>query len=479
MKVQAYVDGSIHFDASEVDRDVMQTLTTELTFPNPKYEAALHFGGSADGIAEYICLMECRLKEVVIPRGAVHLFRRTLEAAGYEVTFENGRLTPAVVDYRFRFTLRDYQAQAVEALVRHIQGCVVAPCGAGKTVIGVAAIAQACQPALILVHTWDLVEQWRQTIDEALGLPVGVIAGGQFSLLDVTVATIQSLATLDEQARAQVVSRFGTVILDEAHHVPAHSFRNILSWLPAKYRFGLTATPERDDGLTPLLDLCIGPQVFRVKHTVLIEAGHLVTPELVPVFTGTRVRGRRHATCVRALSEDARRNGLIVWLVTQDAQAGCSTLVLSGLRDHCDLLAESLSASGIEAVALTSRVAKKHRPRILERFREGSLKVVCATSLADEGLDVTRLERLVLATPARAEGRTTQRMGRLMRPRAGKRHPKLYDLVDDYPMAQRQFRARKQAYAKVLGSDMLMNEDQGLECSNLYSLSEKPPVAGL
>ena len=81
--------------------------------------------------------------------------------------------------------------------------------------------------------------------------------------------------------------------------------------------------------------------------------------------------------------------------------------------------------------------------------------MVCATSLADEGLDVSRLERLVLATPARAEGRTIQRLGRLMRPHPGKRTPVLYDLVDNIPLARRQFAARKRAYRKVLGTEAL------------------------
>lgn len=99
---------------------------------------------------------------------------------------------------------------------------------------------------------------------------------------------------------------------------------------------------------------------------------------------------------------------------------------------------------------------------MLQRFREGSVKVLCATSLADEGLDIERLSRLILATPARAEGRTIQRLGRLMRPHPGKGTPVLYDLVDDLPMARRQHAARRRAYRKVLGETCLARRGPAL-----------------
>lgn len=271
------------------------------------------------------------------------------------------------------------------ALIHRIQGCAVVPCGGGKTVIGTAAIARTGQPALILVHTHDLVEQWAATIRDALGIEAGIVAGGQYQLAEVTVATVQSLVTLDDKVRAEVASRFGTVILDEAHHAPASVFRDVLSWLPGKFRFGLTATPERTDGLTPMLHLCLGPELFRIDHQELVDAGHLVVPRVVPVSTGATTDAETHAAIVGDLATDPDRNRLIVDLVAREAAAGCSVLVLSGRVDHCQRLAKLLCAAGTEAVALTSRVAKDKRSAILDRFREGTLKVVCATSLADEG----------------------------------------------------------------------------------------------
>jgi len=141
--------------------------------------------------------------------------------------------------------------------------------------------------------------------------------------------------------------------------------------------------------------------------------------------------------------------------VLRDIMAGHTILVLSNRVTHCRQLAEAISDRGISAEALTGSVGKAKRKRVLQSFREGSVKVLCATSLADEGLDIERLSRLILATPARAEGRTIQRLGRLMRPHPGKGTPVLFDLVDEHPMARRQHTARRRAYRKVLGADCM------------------------
>ncbi|ACY13389.1 DEAD/DEAH box helicase [Haliangium ochraceum] len=450
--VDAVVAGVIHFDPRQVHPRASERLWRELTFPNPAFLAAQRYGRRTDGIPEQICLIDIRLGRAMVPRGAVAIVRDALGEAGQSANFEDHRTLCAPVRFDFRFRLRDYQERAAATLAARVQGCAIMPCGSGKTVLGAATIARIGQPAIILVHTRDLVEQWLQTARDALGCRAGTIAGGTIEPADVTVATVQSLLAMDASTRRQLGQRFGTVVVDEAHRAPSRTFREVLSYLPGKYRFGLTATPKRSDGLTAMLNLCIGPELFRIGHRELVDAGHLVVPRVVAVETGTAVGARSHAAVVSELAQHTRRNQQLVSLVTREARAGCSVLVLSGRVAHCEQLAESLVADGVEAVALTSRMPKHKRSDVLERFRAGTLRVVCATSLADEGLDVARLERLILATPARAEGRTVQRLGRLMRPHPDKRPPVLYDLVDDMPLARNQFAAREQAYRQVLGA---------------------------
>ena len=460
-QVDAVVDGVIRIDAAALPPKAMELLWRGLTFPNPEYLNRVRFGRWVGATPEEITLVERGVRgEIHIPRGAVGVLHEALAAAGGAVSFIDRRGSCSPVDYVFAFTLRDYQESAVVALTRRLQGCAVVPCGGGKTVIGTGAIARTGQPAIILVHTQDLADQWRETIGDALGLQAGTVVEGRVEPDVVTVATVQTLATLNAPDLAALAARFGVVILDEAHHAPAVVFRRVLSAFPARYRFGLTATPERADGLTPLLELCIGPTVFQVDHRTLVAAGHLVVPRVVPIETGCSPEADSHSSLVAKLCTDPERNQRLVDLAAAAANAGRSVLVLSGRVSHCRKLATRLQEAGIEAEALTGRVPRGRRAEILDRFRSGQIRVVCATSLADEGLDVSRLERLILATPARAEGRTIQRLGRLMRPHPGKDTPVLFDMVDDTPLARRQFAARRAAYRKVLGAGALTPTDE-------------------
>lgn len=456
--VRAIVDSVIRLAEAELPPRSLATLHRALSFPNPEFVMRQRMGRWTGATPEEICLIgreEGRDGQgrLVFPRGAVGTLRAAVASAGAELAFDDQRVRHEALDLPFSFTLRDYQEEAVVALVRHTQGTAVLPCGAGKTVIGAGAIARCGQPALVLVHTHDLLEQWRDTLRAALEVEPGVIADGKLAPADVTVATVQTLANLSPRDLAAVGTRFGCVIVDECHHVPATTFREVVGALPALYRFGLTATPERSDGLTPMLRFALGEPVFSIEHGRLVDAGHLVVPEVVAVHTGVNVPADSHSELVSRLVRHPGRNAQILDLVTESTFGGKATLVLSGRVDHCEHLAAKLCEDDVAAAALTGRTPKAKRSAILDAFREGELAVVCATSLADEGLDVSRLERLILATPARAEGRTIQRLGRLMRPHPGKGTPILYDLVDDHPMARRQHTARRRAYRKVLGED--------------------------
>ncbi|MBU1117326.1 MAG: ATP-dependent helicase, partial [Bacteroidetes bacterium] len=210
---------------------------------------------------------------------------------------------------------------------------------------------------------------------------------------------------------------------------------------------GLTATPEREDGLTPLIGLVIGSAAESISHQELVAAGHLVLPIVTPVMTGLMPDADDYAQMINWLANSNQRNANISSLATEFAKEGRSTLVLSTRVEHCRKLAARTPGAG----SLDGKVAKKRRNDILDRFRSGELRILCATNLADEGLDVSRLGALILALPSRSHGRTIQRIGRLMRPHPGKLRPILIDIVDKHPIAKQQWYARRKAYREALG----------------------------
>jgi superfamily II DNA or RNA helicase len=289
---------------------------------------------------------------------------------------------------------------------------------------------------------------------ERLGLVAGVVSDGEARPGPVTVATVQTLVRLDAAGLDELGARFGVVIVDEAHHAPASTFQSVLSRLPARWRVGLTATPDREDGLGPLVDLTLGERLFEVGYRELCDAGYLQAPEVRPVYTAfTFDYGgpEDHARCLAALVADEERNALIADLAAREALEGRAVLVLSGRVDHCRHLTELASKRDVVAQVLVGATPRAERRALLDEFRAGKIHVLVASTLADEGLDIPCLERIVLAFPGRTRGRTTQRLGRLMRPHPGKHQPVLFDVVDAHvPVLYRQFRERRRLYADLL-----------------------------
>ncbi len=210
------VDSVIRIPKAERSARLDAKIWTQLRFDNPEFQSRLRFGRDTEGVSPHIDLAACdETGALIVPRGAVSVVRAAAAECGEVVRFEDRRLLCTPIRYTLRATLRDYQVEAAEALVHHQQGCAVLPCGAGKSTLVLGAIALTGQPALIIVHTRDLVVQWRGLIRRELGIEPGIIAEGEVQLGDVTVATIQSLAQLDEVTLAAVAARFGCVVADE------------------------------------------------------------------------------------------------------------------------------------------------------------------------------------------------------------------------------------------------------------------------
>ena len=283
------------------------------------------------------------------------------------------------------------------------------------------------------------------------------------------------------------------VLVHNCHHIPCQTLQQLLANLPGRYRFGLSATPQRDDGLTPLLYLSVGRVVATISQEQLITDGHLMRPKVVQVMTGWNIdamalipaiverkvaeaeeegKNARSIAGIRRffdwdgegrlpdwllsevyseLASDEVRNYGIISLAHGLAISKSLVLILCNRKAHCEALALALLKKGIVATALTGDLSKKKRAAYLDSFRAGRLQVVVATQLADEGLDVPLLDRVILAAPSRSAGRTIQRLGRLMRPADGKQ-PVLYDLVDDFSSFQGQAKARMRAYRTALGT---------------------------
>ena len=344
--------------------------------------------------------------------------------------------------------LRSYQSEALAAWGESDDGTIIAPCGSGKTTMGLAAIAASGRRALILVHTKDLARQWEERISEQLSIPgrVGRIWDGQNSDGQIVIATIQSLIRWPWAALYAWGKRFGLVIMDEAHHAPAETFSAVLGALPARRRLGLTATPDREDGLGGFMYWHMGPRRYEVEQGALVRSGAVLMPalRLVPTHWQPVDPDASWSAQITELTQDGRRNEILIGAIRSELAEGRQVLVLSDRVGHCEAIADAL-----RGWAITGRLSSKRRKSILQRASAGQIRLIAATSLADEGLDLPGLDSVILATPTRALGKLQQRIGRVMRPAPGKAQPRVIDLRDAWGPLLGQARRRDGLYRRI------------------------------
>jgi len=225
------------------------------------------------------------------------------------------------------------------------------------------------------------------------------------------------------------------IAVSNCHHAPAVTTQRCLRHLPARYRLGLTATPDREDGHGKLVDWSFGSRLLVKTVQELVAGGFLLMPRLEVVETGFEFDGdpdtdRRYLTKLhRAIERDADRNALIADCAMWEVQAGETVLLLANRKGLCRKLGKLLKGMGVDARVVVGTTGKRARKASLDDLRSGEASIVIATSLADEGLNVKRLSRVILAFPETARGKTVQRVGRLTRLFEGK-EPRVIDVVD-------------------------------------------------
>lgn len=238
-----------------------------LTFPNPKYFQAKKYsiwGSAPKGIPRDLRYYSLKGNHLYVPFGfnIDYYFPNSIPVTG-EIAVKNKANFS-----RFKLELRPTQKEAFDAYFKSLKGKshhsqIVISTGGGKTILALAIAAKLNVKTLVIVHKTDLLKVWAEDIDYALNMPVGVIQGANRKIEDITIAMIQTLNNMRKNGLfdEEFLSQFDLIIVDEAHHCPASTY-DIIDDFKSKYRIGLTATPERNDGLTHVLDLFFGSPCY-------------------------------------------------------------------------------------------------------------------------------------------------------------------------------------------------------------------------
>ncbi|PSQ32210.1 DNA repair helicase [Halobacteriales archaeon SW_10_68_16] len=407
------------------------------------------------------------------------------EAAGADLAVEDRVFDLSSLSLSSTYRLREYQQVALDAWLAgegnagsgpRERGVLELPTGSGKTVIGIAAMEELGTPTLVVVPTIDLLDQWRRELEREFDVPVGQLGGGQQHVADVTVSTYDSAYLRADE----LGDRFGLAVFDEVHHLGGEGYRDIARLLAAPARLGLTATFERPDGAHEVVADLLGALVHRVGvddlagdhlaeydikrlEVSLTEEEREVYERHQETFTDYLARsgiqlhsGSDYQELVKRSGTDPRAREAL--LAKQRARE-----VMMNAERKVDRLADLLGRHRGDRVivftahtdlvyrlserflipAITHETPASERSAILDGFRAGEYSRVVTANVLDEGVDVPDANVAVVLSGSGSEREFTQRLGRILRPKADGGRALLYELVTEETAEERVARRRR------------------------------------
>jgi superfamily II DNA or RNA helicase len=422
---------------SGIPHVLRETLIEELKFPNPKWIENHRMGRWNRGVPRELRFYDkIRGDGLWIPRGHVRQVISLCRRYRVKYRIDDQRRNLPSVDFSFKGQLKPFQQEAANRMLTKEFGTLSSPTGSGKTIMALYIVAQRRQPALIIMHTKDLVHQWIARIKSFLSIPeeeIGLIGGGKMVIgKKITVALVQSLYKFAEKVSPHI----GNLIVDECHRIPSRTFTDAVTEFDSRYMLGLSATPWRRDKLSKLIFWHLGDVHHEVDKNYLIESGFVLPADVI--FRETNFRPfhdpvMEYSKMLSELTTDDERNRIIAADIareSQDTPGVC--LVLTDRKKHCETLQTIMKYKhNVSADILTGDLSSSQRLEIVQRLNQGRVKVLIATGqLIGEGFDCRQLSTLFLATPVRFSGRVLQYLGRVLRPAPAKSTARVFDYVD-------------------------------------------------
>ncbi|EKT4500194.1 DEAD/DEAH box helicase [Flavobacterium psychrophilum] len=469
----------IKINRYDISTALINFLKEELNFLNTQFLIKKKMGKSAFGTERYFKLVEETESEVIIPRGFIGKIIRFCRENKIEYNFKDERKKLKEVSFLFNAQLLEHQQIVIDTIAKKDLGVIVAPPGSGKTIVGLKIIAEKKQPALIITHRKQIADQWIERIETFLGIPkneIGKIGQGKTKIgKQITVAMIQSLSKeLEKPDVVKLLNAFGTIILDECHHIPAETFRNTISKLQTYYLYGLTATPFRKYNDSKLIFIHLGEVISEIKSN---EISTSKKPKIIIRNTELDVpfnsKTDKFETLSKILVHDSTRNKTILEDVINELKSDKKIIIVTERKDHIDSLYQYLKQS-YEVITLSGEDSESSKNAKWKLLKEGNYQVVITTGqFFGEGTDLQNANCLFLVYPFSFEGKLIQYIGRVQRSEIT---PTIYDYRDskiDY--LNKMFLKRNVYYRKIDKQATLFDEpeEENIVTKNTFSIDEK------
>lgn len=428
---------------------------SNLEIDNPQYAQNERLGFPTYNIPRRLYWYEKHGNDYILPFGC---FKDIYKIYPIKEDYLLKCLNPNIIYYKSNIKLFDYQEKAKNEALKSKNGVIVMPAGSGKTQTALQLISELGLKTLWITHTYDLLNQSFDRAKSNLeNVGLGKIAAGKIDIgTHVTFATVQTLVKLD---LSQFKNEWDCIVIDEGHRIcgtPAQlgMFYKVINALSCRYKYALTATPFRNiKGTEKALFSLIGPIICEVPKEVVSE--RTIKAEIQPIYTDFKIPRDAKKTdgtidyskLTTFLSEDEDRNEIILDILKE-----CKnnyTLVLGDRLTQLSYLQEKIGYGVKIDGTMTSKKKKAQREQYIQDMRDGKENLLFATyGLAKEGLDIPRLDRLILASPHRDKATIIQSVGRVERKFEGKKTPLVYDIVDDTQFHNNMFKSRKTIYRK-------------------------------
>jgi superfamily II DNA or RNA helicase len=376
---------------------------------------------------------------------------------------------PLRSELKFICTLRPEQLPIQEAVQKNdYNGIVSVPCGYGKTKCAIAFAVLLGKRFIVVVHKEFLMAQWKEELESSVpGIKIGKIQGEKCEIgpeYDCAIAMIQTLCS--RTYVASTFAGFGFSIFDECHHLGAEHFSRALQQVGTKRRLGLSATPDRADGLRRVFEWFLGPIVYQVKRrdadmTVAVRIFRYSTTDEPYCTTPLNWKGEVvRARFINLISEDKERTKLLAtWIAPVAKEEYRQTLLLSDRREHLDDFKAEFIKHGITSIGHYVGGMKQ-----VDLDTSAKCRIVLGTfAMAAEGMNIPTLNTIVLATP---KSNIEQSIGRVLRqkPEERKCAPLILDVLDAVHTCCNGQYARRRKFYRSCGYQMSV-WDQGVEPS--------------
>ena len=443
----------IYIPVESLPQPLIARLKRIASFSNPVFFKTQALRFSTNGIPRFISLSRIEQGYLSVPRGCLDQAQKLLGDQNISVEFDDKRQAgKRLSKLKFKGDLRKDQKKAVTDLSKHDVGVLHAPTAFGKTVTAIGLIIKRKVNTLILVHSRQLLDQWKERLNAFVeGSEIGVIGGGKRKpSLQIDIATYQSLIDKKSNTVNEAVFEYGQIIIDECHHLSAPRYEALLDEIHCRYVLGITATPNRQDGHQPIIFMQAGP----VRHHVKSDASNQFEQVVIvrqlyhqPPLEFSSQRGLPNISKIyHWLQELEDRNQQIIEDVVATLKNGRKPLILTERRDHAEELGNMLEELKISFLVLRGAMKAKERQEAISALETAEVLVATGKYIG-EGFDLPKLDTLFLALPISWKGSLAQYAGRIHRQFTGKERVMIFDYVDEnLPTLQRMFHRRIKGY---------------------------------